>query len=106
MAVMKSFLAIVPVVIGISIACSAYKSAGSQPATNNGADLGQSSAQTNNTSTQNSPPCSLTMDQTPVINGLRLGMTAEQVLALFPGSSEDVQLRDSLSRPPSQLGVS
>jgi hypothetical protein len=33
-------------------------------------------------------------------------MTPEQVLALFPGSSEDAELRSSLSRPASPLGVS
>ena len=33
-------------------------------------------------------------------------MTPEQVLALFPGSEQDAELRSSLSRPPSPLGVS
>jgi len=33
-------------------------------------------------------------------------MTPEQVLALFPGSSEDAELRSSLSSAPSPLGVS
>jgi hypothetical protein len=37
------------------------------------------------------------MDQAPVINGLRLGMTPEQVLALFPGSSEDAEVSASVS---------
>jgi hypothetical protein len=32
-------------------------------------------------------------------------MTAEQVLALFPGGSEDAELRASLARPASQFGV-
>jgi hypothetical protein len=45
------------------------------------------------------------MAQVPDINGLKLGMTPEQVLALFPGSNEDAELRASLSRPPSPLGV-
>ena len=103
---MKSSLAIVLLGIGIFIACSGYKSAGSQQGTNNGAPPGQSSVQTNDTAGQEKPPCSLTMDQAPVINGLRLGMTPEQVLALFPGSSEDAEVRASLSSPPSQFGVS
>ncbi|HEY0406387.1 MAG TPA: hypothetical protein VGC89_11715 [Pyrinomonadaceae bacterium] len=33
-------------------------------------------------------------------------MTAEQTLALFPGSNEDAELRSSLARPASQFGVS
>jgi hypothetical protein len=40
------------------------------------------------------------------VNGLKLGMTAEEVLAVFPGSKEDPELRAQLSRPPSRLGVS
>jgi hypothetical protein len=43
------------------------------------------------------PPCSLNLDQAPVIDGLRLGMTPKQVLALFPGSSEDAEVRDGVS---------
>jgi hypothetical protein len=46
------------------------------------------------------------MDQAPVLNGLRLGMTPEQVLATFPGSSEDAEVRTMLSRPPSKFGES
>jgi hypothetical protein len=33
-------------------------------------------------------------------------MTPEQVLALFPGSSDDAEVRSRLARPPSQFGVS
>jgi hypothetical protein len=33
-------------------------------------------------------------------------MTQEEVLALFPGSKEDAELRANLSRPPSQFGLS
>jgi hypothetical protein len=41
----------------------------------------------------------MTMAQDKGINGIKLGMTAEQVLALFPGSLEDEEIRASLSRP-------
>jgi hypothetical protein len=50
--------------------------------------------------------CTLTMAQAPVISGIKLGMTPEQVLALFPGSREDKEVSDNLARPPSKLGVS
>ena len=33
-------------------------------------------------------------------------MTPEQVLALFPGSNEDAEIRSTLAQPPSQFGVS
>lgn len=48
----------------------------------------------------------LTLSQSPVINGLKLGMTPDQVLALFPGSRQDEEVRRDLSRPPSRFGVS
>ena len=48
----------------------------------------------------------LTMAQSPGINGLRLGMTPEQVLALFPGSERDDEVRANLDRPASPFGES
>src|ERR1051326_4590356 len=50
--------------------------------------------------------CSLNAAQLSGMGDLRLGMTPEQVLALFPGSGEDPEVRSSLSRPASPLGVS
>lgn len=43
--------------------------------------------------------------QAPDIGGLRLGMTIEQVLALFPGSKNDPDVRASLAQPPSPFGT-
>ncbi|HEX6718176.1 MAG TPA: hypothetical protein VF088_13750 [Pyrinomonadaceae bacterium] len=40
------------------------------------------------------------------MSALKLGMTKEEVLAVFPGSKDDPELRSQLSRPPSPLGVS
>ena len=51
------------------------------------------------------PVCSLTAAQVPGAGGLKLGMTAEQVLALFPGSSQDPEVRSGLSKL-TPLGVS
>ncbi|HEX8846816.1 MAG TPA: hypothetical protein VF791_19390 [Pyrinomonadaceae bacterium] len=48
----------------------------------------------------------LTMAQDPGVSGLKLGMTSEQVLALFPGSKDDKDVRFDLDRPPSKFGVS
>ncbi len=50
--------------------------------------------------------CTLTMAQAPVVSGVKLGMTPEQVLALFPGSREDKEVSGSLARPASKFGVS
>jgi hypothetical protein len=49
----------------------------------------------------------LTMSQAaPAISGLKLGMTTEQVLALFPGSKNDKEVSSSLSKPATKFGES
>jgi hypothetical protein len=48
--------------------------------------------------------CTLTAGQSPDIRGVRLGMELKQVLAAFPGSSEDSEMQPDLSKPPSQFG--
>lgn len=50
--------------------------------------------------------CTLTLAQAPDVNGLKLGMKAEEVLALFPGSRADKEVRAEMLRPASPLGVS
>ena len=50
--------------------------------------------------------CSLKMAGAPSINGLRLGMTPAEVLALFPGSKEDAEVQAEFARPQSQFGES
>jgi hypothetical protein len=50
--------------------------------------------------------CTLTLAQAPDVNGLRLGMKAEEVLALFPGSRADKEVRANLLGPASPLGLS
>lgn len=63
------------------------------------------SGQTNHSSAGNQPGCALTMAQSPSVGGLKLGMTVEQMLALFPGSREDNDIRATLSRPANAFGV-
>lgn len=97
---MKPFFAILLLVIGVCVAC----------------ETRPMSSQANNTSVPVPPPpasavsddapCSLKLEQSPVIKGLKLGMTPEQVLALFPGSNEDAEVRSELARPASQFGLS
>src|SRR5260370_525377 len=74
--------------IGVSIACSGYKSAGSEPLANDNPQA-QPSASTNTAAAQEKSPCTLTLAGAPDIKGIRLGMTADEVLALFPGSKDD-----------------
>jgi hypothetical protein len=63
------------------------------------------SGQTGEAEAPPKPVCTLTMAQAPGIDGLRLGMTVEQMLALFPGSRENSDVRTALSRPPNAFGV-
>src|SRR5687768_3854765 len=103
---MKSFLVIASLLIAISIACSSYKSASSPTAANSKAAISEASSQPPVPVTQEKIACSLTLAGAPVIKGLKLGMTADDVLALFPGSKDDPDVRALLARPPSQFGVS
>jgi hypothetical protein len=102
---MRSFLVILFAMIGVSIACSGYKSAGSQPLANDNVQA-QPSASTNTAAAQEKSPCTLTLAGAPDINGIRLGMTPDEVLALFPGSKDDAEVRADVSKPPGQFGVS
>lgn len=102
---MKSFFVIGSMLIVASLACTAYKSAGSAPIAN-ASTQNQATPQGTGASVQEIPPCTLTLAAAPTINGLRLGMTADEVLALFPGSKEDSEVHNNLSRPPTQFGQS
>jgi hypothetical protein len=46
----------------------------------------------------NQPGCSLTEATSPSIRGLRLGMTTQQLLALFPGSTKRKEIKDALEK--------
>jgi hypothetical protein len=103
---MKHFSAIVISLVACSaFACSTSQSARSQENANNATALNGASTQTN-PAAQEKPICTLTIAGGPDIKGLRLGMTTQQVLALFPGSEQDADLTASLAPPPSKFGVS
>lgn len=50
--------------------------------------------------------CTLKMTEAPAIYGLKLGMVPAEVLALFPGSELDPELKSELAQPPSRFGTS
>lgn len=102
---MKLFL----VVLCVGIACSACKLETSLATSNGKATPPQASPSASVAAVspaEQKPVCSLTKAQAPVVNGLKLGMTAEEVLAVFPGSKNDPELRAQVAQPPSQLGGS
>ena len=52
----------------------------------------------------NQPGCSLTEATSPSIRGLRLGMTTQQLLALFPSSTKRREIKDALERAKAATG--
>jgi hypothetical protein len=102
---MKPFSAILLLAISVCAGCE-VRPTSSQTQTNKTPVAESSPAQAANQDVSDGGPCSLVMDQAPVLNGLRLGMASAEVLALFPGSKEDAAVKASLSQPPDQLGVS
>lgn len=56
-------------------------------------------AQSSNTSASRATECKLKLSQAPVIRGIRLGMTVNEVLAVFPGAEKNEAIRQRLSQP-------
>ena len=103
---MKFIFAIILASTVMSIACSASRSASSPTVPNNNAVVTQVSPQYESAPTQDKPKCSLTLASAPPVNGLKLGMTTDEVLALFPGSKDDAEVKSNLAPPPIKLGAS
>jgi len=93
--IMKSFLVIASLLIVASIACTANTSVGSQPVAKATSEP-QPNAQVSSTASQEKQPCTLKFAGAPVVSGLRLGMTADELLALFPGSKDDTEITASV----------
>lgn len=92
----------------VSIACSTTRMASSSAPTespNSNQTVQSSPAQVSSTG-QEKQPCILNMTQAPSIKGLKVGMTTDEVLAVFPGSKDDPEVRRYLTQPPTQFGGS
>jgi hypothetical protein len=48
---------------------------------------------------QTPAPCTLKPAQAPVVRGVKLGMKTEEMLALFPGSSDQDGIKSAVSKP-------
>jgi len=92
--------------IAISIACSPSKSAESPTANAANASSNEPLTSPNSSIAQDKQPCALTLSAAPSVNGLKLGMTPDEVLALFPGSKDDPEVRSDLAKAPSRFGTS
>lgn len=93
------------VTIAVCVGCSASRSAGSPVQVTDNPATNQSSSPIVSSSAQEKATCTLNMSQAPVLYGMKLGMTPDEVLDLFPGSKDDTEVSSALSRPPSQFGV-
>ena len=60
--------------------------------------LGSTAAASAQTTSATGGDCRLTAAQAPAIRGLRLGMTIDQALGVFPGAQADSDLRARLAR--------
>ena len=102
------------ILCAVGIACSACKVQTSLATPNGNATQPQvspsppaeASPSSSVAQSEQKPECSLTKAESSVMGALKLGMTQEEVLAVFPGIKDDPELRPQLSRPPSRLGVS
>ena len=107
---MKLTVIIALLLAAVSLAGYACKSAGSEPAVNNvsaATPVGPTTPVAQTTSTPDKPPpCSIDKALAPDLNGVKIGMTRDAVLALFPGAGDDQELSSMLSRPPSKFGTS
>jgi hypothetical protein len=87
----------------ISSGCSLSNSAGSQ-VTNKNVTAPTPSQPV--TASETSGPCPLKLSDAPVIDDLKLGITSDQVLALFPGSKDAPDVKSDLTRPVTRFGGS
>ena len=57
--------------------------------------------------TSNQSTCNLTITQSPAVRGIRLGMSAEEVFALFPGGAESPENKNAMlsAQVPPNYGV-
>jgi len=94
------------ILVAISIACSASKSASSPAHVPANQPTSPTPAPVTTSSVHERTACTLKLSEAPAINRLKLGMTEAEVLAVFPGSRDDAELRSTLSKPSGPLGSS
>lgn len=101
---MKQLLVIVCLSGFVAMACKLEASSNS-PNANANANARSSPVESTGTASQEAKAnCPLQIAVAPVLHGLKLGMTREEVLEMFPESKDDADLKPLLSRAPSQFG--
>jgi hypothetical protein len=105
---MKLVIMLTTLVLLFTCACKLETAANPNANANANANArASSSIESNTTSAEPSQSnCSLTRAAAPVLNELKLGMTRDEVLALFTGSKDDAEVKSNLARPPGAQGES
>lgn len=106
MMITMKLMIVLSVVLCFACACK-LETSSARPNTNANANANANLAV--ESSDRNEAPqsaCALTADAVPVVEGLKLRATADQVLAILPGSKDDDEVKSGLARPVSPLGVS
>jgi hypothetical protein len=98
---MKFLFVVVSALVMLGSACKLETSATPNTNVNASPSVDSSTA----SSPEESSTCSLTKDVAPVIEGLKLGMTPDEVMAILPGSKDEADVKLALARPASPLGV-
>jgi hypothetical protein len=103
---MSSMKLPVLIAVGLLLICTSCKlePLSATPNSNGNANANQN---TSSSRVEQEPAsnCSLRLPASPAVNGLRLGMTPDEVVALFPGSGEDANIRSSISSPDRFGGI-
>src|ERR1051325_3188530 len=104
---MKSHL-LIGLVLSFAVTSCKLETSSATPNGNVKANVNSNQVANSNASAEQTPNsnCQLSMAGAPNIKGLKLGMTPDEVLLLFPSSKDDEEVRKHLSQPPSPFGVS
>ena len=101
---MKLLLVIICLSGLTAIACKLEASSNSS---NTNANARPSPTESNGAASQEpKSTCNLTRGAVPLVEGLTLGMTPDEVVAALPGSKDDPEVKSQLVRKPTALGES
>ena len=86
------------VLIAVSLACSASRSASSSSQLSSNQPVSQPATPVPSSSSLERTACTLTVSEAPAFGGLKVGMSVDELLALFPGSKGDAEVSAAVSK--------
>jgi len=103
---MKSHLLMVLLLSLAAASCKLETSSANRPANANVPANANQTANVSASNEQGNSNCPLKIANAPAIGGLKVGMTKDEVLAVFPGAREDQEVRALLNKPANKFGTS